>query len=354
MDSQLSSKILFIGIDYRNPIGGIASVENEYSKFIKPFKFIRTSSNTPQLEKALIVLEGLLKFTWTMLTDSNIKIVHVNAASDASFWRKRIFISLAKIFNKKIVYHNHGGGFKRFTSQHPKAVQRTLAKVDCIVALSEDWANFFNSQTSCQNVKIIKNVVPLPQTKPLENGEHDTKKIMQLTFLGKITPEKGIYDLVELIAENKDLYNGRIHLSIGGNGETAKLQKEIYSKGLENIVTFVGWVNGDKKEELLNSTDVYVLPSYYEGLPISILEAMAHKKAIISTTVGGIPEIVIDSENGFLITPGDKQALKCAIDKLLQDATLRTKMGKNSFQKVQPYFPENVDKSLCDLYQSLL
>lgn len=354
MDSQLSSKILFIGIDYHNPIGGIASVENEYSKFIRPFKFVRTSSNTSQFGKALIAFEGLLRFTWTMLTDRSIRIVHVNAASDASFWRKRMFITLAKIFNKKIVYHNHGGGFKRFTSQHPKAVKKTLAKVDCIVALSEDWVKFFNSETACRNIKIINNVVTPPQIKPSAEADGMADKTMRLTFLGKIMPEKGIYDLLEVIFENKDLYNGKIHLSIGGNGETAQLQQYISSRGLENIVTFVGWVNGEKKEELLNDTDVYVLPSYYEGLPISILEAMAHGKAIISTTVGGIPEIVKDDENGFLITPGDKPALKHAIDKLIQNPGIRTKMGKISFQKVQPYFPENVDKSLCNLYRSLL
>ena len=133
-----------------------------------------------------------------------------------------------------------------------------------------------------------------------------------------------------------------------------ELQSIINECGLSKIVRFEGWVSGDKKVELLNNTDVFILPSYTEGLPISILEAMSYRLPVISTPVGGIPEVVRDGENGFLIKPGDKDALHNAIVRLANDEELREKMGNISYSKVQPHLPEIVAKELEDIYKKLV
>lgn len=124
--------------------------------------------------------------------------------------------------------------------------------------------------------------------------------------------------------------------------------------GLNDIVSFEGWVSGDKKINLLNKVDAYILPSYHEGLPISILEAMSYSLPIISTNVGGIPEILKNGENGFIITPGDKDAIYRAILELMNNEKLRMDMGKASYSKVQEHMPGFVERQLNDLYRSLL
>ena len=99
------------------------------------------------------------------------------------------------------------------------------------------------------------------------------------------------------------------------DGETERLLTYLADHKLETLVQFEGWVSGEKKHELLSSSDVYILPSYHEGLPISILEAMNYQLPVIATPVGGTAEAVQEGINGFLVTPGDKDAL---YDRLLQ------------------------------------
>lgn len=353
MDKNIASKVLYIGIDHKNPVGGIASVEHEYSKFIEPFKFVRTCVNGGKLKKALVACEGLAKFTGKMLFDREIKIVHVHAASDASFWRKRIFIRMAKLFGKKVVYHNHGGGFKRFYAGHPAAVMETLALADCVVALSQEWKEFFIKELKCREVRIINNVVS-PPCKQQGNHTQNACECFHLTFLGKITKEKGIYDLLDIIEEHKDRYLGKLKLTVGGNGEVERFCKIVEDRGLGGIVEYAGWISGKEKARLLQETDTYILPSYYEGVPISILEAMSYRKPVISTVIGGIPAIVTDGESGILTAPGDKKSIAAAIDTLLENPTLRNMMGEKAYDKVKEFFPAEVDHSLSSLYNSLL
>ena len=104
----------------------------------------------------------------------------------------------------------------------------------------------------------------------------------------------------------------------------------------------------------MQETDTYILPSYYEGVPISILEAMSYRKPVISTVIGGIPAIVTDGESGILTAPGDKKSIAAAIDTLLENPTLRNMMGEKAYDKVKEFFPAEVDHSLSSLYNSLL
>ncbi len=353
MDRNLSSKILYIGIDYRNPIGGVASVEHEYAKFLSPFKFIRTCVNGSKAQKALVAAEGLARFTLRMITDREIEIIHVNASTEASFWRKRMFIRIGRLFGKKIIYHNHGGRFKKFYADYPVQVRKVLDQVDCIVALSDDWKRYFRDELGCPRVEVIPNLVSRPEP-PCIPTERASGEPLRLTFLGKIMKEKGIYDLLELLDEQRARYDGKVKLTVGGNGETELFEKMVAEKDLGSMVEFAGWVNGEEKDRLLRATDVFILPSYYEGVPISILEAMSYGKPVVSTRVGGIPEIVTDGENGFLTSPGDKAAIAGAIDRLTDDPALCRHMGEKALEKVKSYFPEEIDRSLSRLYRSLL
>lgn len=358
MNADLAAKVLYAGVDYRKPVGGIAAVENEYAKFIQPYKFVRTCVAGNKLTKALVAAEGLIKFTWKLLTDKEIAIVHVNAASDASFWRKRNIITIAKLFGKKVVYHCHGGGFKRFHSAHPKAVAKVMGKVDCVATLSDMWKEYFTNNFSCRHVEVINNVIPYPTPSPKAGStnpsSNKTPQPFSLLFLGKITQEKGIYDLIDIISTNKANWEGKLELVIGGNGEVENLLHLINGKGLEKIVRYAGYVSGEVKAELLNHSDAFILPSYYEGLPISILEAMSYGKAIITTNVGGIPSIVTHNGNGYIIKPGDTDSLTLAIQQLISMPEEARRMGKESLDRISPYFPDEVDRQLTRLYKSLL
>lgn len=343
---DICEKVLVIGIDYRDK-GGIAAVEKVYSTFYKPFNFVRTVVDGNKFIKFIVFVEGIFHFLYYMLF-SRIEIVHVHGASDASFWRKRVFIYIAKFFGKKVVYHIHGGGFEKFAKKNKNAVSATLMKCDKIVVISDYWKNCFVNDFCLDNVSIIKNVIATPCVDRQMHSE------FTLLFLGLLTKNKGIYDLVDILSENKDKYEGRLRLIVGGNGDVDYFKGKIHECGLENIMSFKGWLSGNEKSRAFNSSDVYILPSYIEGLPISILEAMSYGLPVISTYVGGIPEIVHNGTNGLLFEAGDKIAMGNCIETLFSDEDLRTKMGANSSKMVREHLPSFVEKQLEELYGSIL
>lgn len=346
---NISKKVLTIGVDYHNPRGGIAQVINVYSTIFSPFNFIKTTACGNKLTNLFILITALCKFIGYMLF-SEVKIVHIHTASYISFWRKCIFINLAKLFNKKVVLHIHGAEFKIFSEKKYSKIKETITKCDCIIALSIDWKKYFKNFYSHHNVQIIKNIIE----PPILRAEFDKNDKFNLLFLGRLGERKGIYDLLDVLSDNKKKYQDNLIFLYGGNGEVEKVNLYVKEKGIENMAIYQGWVTGEKKTSLLNQANAYILPSYNEGLPISILEAMSYSLPIVSTNVGGIPEIVKDGINGYLFDAGDKTAMAQAIDSLIENREQNKKFGENSLKMVQDHLPESVAKQLTELYQKIL
>jgi len=346
---NIFDKVLFVGIDYKHPRGGIASVLNTYSTFIHPFKFVRTTdSELSNLQKICYAVSGYVSLTWKLAIDRSIEIVHVHSASGSSFWRKSLAIRIAKAMGRKVIFHCHGGGFKEFRMNYPKEVDAILEKVDSIVCLSEEWKTYFES-ISCRNVVVIKNVIAEPE---IEATESDG--LVHFLFLGLICDNKGIFDTLEAIAIHKEDLLEKIILHIGGNGETDRLLATIKSLGIESLVYFEGWVDNEKKRHLLNLADIYILPSYIEGVPISILEAESYHKPVITTKVGGIPSIVKDHQTGLFVTPGNIEEIYMAIKTLTDNKALRNDFGEASYEVSKGYLPEAIKKQLENLYSNML
>lgn len=349
IEKEISKHVITIGCQWKKPKGGIAVVLNSYSRIYQKFNIIVNSNGKNTVANAVQLLYSLIATTLKLLLCRRIMIVHIHTASNNSFRRSAMFITLAKVFKRKVIIHVHGGGFKEYYEKNKEYVHRQLEKCDTIIALTDYWHEFFLSN-GFKNVVVVPNIVDTPV---IEKKKEDDN-ITHILYLGFITKQKGIYDLLEAFSKHKDKLKGKVLLHIGGNGETGKLQEIIAQKALSSIVKFEGWVGGKKKIELLNNADIFILPSYTEGLPISILEAMSYKLPVISTPVGGIPEVIEDGKNGILFTPGDKEALYQAIEKLHTDKIQRKSMGELSYSKVQSYFPDNVSEKLENIYKELL
>ena len=344
-----ADEILTVGVDCSKVKGGVSAVEMVYSQFYAPWQHVTTATVGSSLKKWITFLFGLIKFICLMLFRPKIHIVHIHGASYSSFWRKRIIVNIAKFFNKNVVFHCHGAEFKLFTAAHKDAVVGMLHKCDCVVCLSESWKKWFEQECGCKNVVIIKNVIPEPKIKETEDVKNNND-VVTFLFLGELGKRKGIYELLEVLSEIKD---SNIKLLYGGNGEVENVNRRIVELGIAEKAEYLGWVSGEKKIDVFNLSDVFVLPSYNEGLPISILEAMSYGLPIISTTVGGIPEIVENGVNGLLIEPGNKQSLRESIELLAKSKTKRLEMGKNSRLVVKSHLPASVEAQLEKLYNTL-
>lgn len=349
INKELSSKVLTIGCRCVPPRGGIGQVLWSYRNYIfENFKYIENSRKSNAFINLSVAFVAMIKMMIKLLIDREISIVHIHTASGVSFFRSTIFLKIAKIFRKKVVMHIHGGGFADYYNGHINFVTKNLKRCDKIIALSKNWVDFYTSigfESYC-----VENVIAEPV---FRNVSHDVD-VLHMLYLGLIIERKGIYDLLDVIYDHKLEFTGKLMLHIGGNGEVEKLNKMIADKELQDIVSFEGWVDSEKKVELLNLCDVFILPSYVEGLPLSILEAMAYNMAIVSTNVGGIPLLVKDMNNGLLFEPGDKAAIYSSIKTLVFNRQLMETMGKDNGQIVEDYYPQNVTKKLIEIYNSLL
>jgi glycosyltransferase involved in cell wall biosynthesis len=355
LSTKLSSVVLTVGPDYKNHRGGVGAVISVYSKYFEVFNFVPSYKVGSAFYKSYIFVTALFKLFGTLISNRRIKIIHIHGASNGSFYRKFIIFFICKyIFRKKIVYHIHGGGFGKFYNKSgsfsKRLVRNLLGNSDCVITLSQSWHKYFHENFNIKKLVVLPNIIDYPH-KLQRTVIPDS---MTFLFFGLICEAKGIFDLLNVIEKDKEEYRSRMRLLIGGNGDTLKLKTLIEENHTGDIIEYLGWVDNERKSAAFNSSDVFVLPSYTEGLPISILEAMSYGKAIIATDVGGVSEIVKENENGILIEPGNLPQMRQAINRMLDHKDLVKRFGEVSELRVQRFLPDAVLKNLEDIYKSLL
>lgn len=271
-------------------------------------------------------------------------VAHIHMSYRGSFIRKRRIIELLKSKNIPIVLHMHGSQFKDFynesTDQRKQQIVDTLNKVTLILALGEQWKEYYESICKTDVVSLDNAVFPKEVT-----DSSDDK--VYITTMGVLSQRKGTYDLIEVGAKLKGKIDSKYKFVLAGDGEIDKVKKKINDLGLDDLFIIPGWVSDEEKiEEIYRKSIIYVLPSYNEGMPMSILEAMSYGLPVISTDVGSISSVV-EKENGFVIKPGDIEALADAIVSLLNDRSNIDSISKNNANKIKMKY--NVYTSLEEI-----
>ncbi len=320
--------VLMIG-PARNVKGGMTTVVDGYyagglDKKVN-LKYIETVNDKKAISKICKMINGFFQFIFSI---NKYDIVHIHMASRLSTFRKGIYIRIAKLKKKKVILHIHGAEYKIFYGTEcndwkRKIVRKTFSLADKIIVLSEEWKEYFKELTDENKIIILYNAVKIP---------NDFKKDLRskkILFLGRIGDRKGIFDLLEVIKRLAKKYSD-IKLYIGGDGEIERLKTAIIDNNLQKHVEYIGWTNGEKKDKYLKNVSYYVLPSYNEGMPMSVLEGMAYKNVTISTNVGGIPKVINNKINGIIINPGDKESLFNAFEELFNNNELRNKLSINA------------------------
>ena len=273
-----------------------------------------------------------------LIKDKTVKIAHIHTSSKGSFLRKSMIMYVAKAFGKKTILHVHGSEFKVFYDKSPdiikKFIEKTFDNADCIIVLSKQWKDIIFQITKNENIQIVYNPIKIHEPNKLEGAN--------FLFMGRLGKRKGVFDIFEAAKS----VCGDVVINLYGDGEIDK------SLAPENVKIH-GWVSGEEKDKIFRNSDVLLLPSYNEGLPISILEAMSYGMPIISTPVGGIVEAVENNVNGFIVNCGDTSDLAEKINALC-DKDLRLKMGAESFRLVKEKFDVEIIKTrLKEIYDEL-
>ncbi|MBQ6880370.1 MAG: glycosyltransferase family 4 protein [Bacteroidales bacterium] len=355
IEKDISERILMTGDYYKNNHpGGISAVVNYWSRYFETLDYYPMYKAGGMLTKGWWFISSYIRMAFRMLFDRNIALVHLHTAADGSFWRNSQISDLCRLLGKKVILHIHASRFKDFYNEaddrDKRRIFNTLKKADRLIVLSESWKEWFTSiDIDPRKITVLHNITPEPTVIP---GMKKKDGKIHFLFMGEIGPRKGVFDILRAIAGHKEEAEGKICLRIGGNKNEKELTDTIERYGISEMVRFEGWVSGEKKLQLLNWADVYILPSFNEGLPISILEAMSYGCPIISTPVGGIPEIVTD--NGTLVTPGDSQEIWNAMEKYMNDPSIIVSEGKASLRNVETYLPSYVMNHLKQIYLQML
>jgi glycosyltransferase involved in cell wall biosynthesis len=337
-------------------MGGISTVVNGYRSaglFDRiPIAYVRTHGDGGSMHKLKIAIGGYARFL-NILASRRIRLVHIHLSSRASFWRKLPIFSGAKLFRKPVLLHLHGSEFMTFYWKDCGPVRRRIVAFvfncsDAVIVLSPQWAESIRDITSNPNVEVIFNGVPVTDRQPLRIDHQGPPNIL---FLGRLGKRKGIYELLDALAAVKG-QGTEFRLVAAGDGEIAEVVAKAHELGLSSNVEVPGWIDEHRKGDLLRSADLFVLPSHAEGLPMSLLEAMAAGLPVVCSSVGGIPTAVTDGLEGIIVPPGDINALADALTRLLTDKELRARLGCKAFERAKRDFDvrKSVDR-LASLYE---
>lgn len=161
--------------------------------------------------------------------------------------------------------------------------------------------------------------------------------ITQLLFLGWLEKEKGIFELLQACSVLAAAYSFRLTIAGRGHAED-DARKFIQQSDLSSSIQFVGWVQGEALEQLLADSDVLILPSWAEGLPNAMIEAMAAGLAVVVSAVGNVPDIVTDGQEALLVLPKRVDLLQRAIQRLLEDPDLREAIAARGHAFVEKHY----------------
>lgn len=349
--SKRKSVVLQIGSSLQDK-GGIVTVMNQIvtSRLKEKYNIIHIPTYIVG-NKYKLFIKGIFKFIFFKVR-YNVELVHIHMASKGSFFRKSIIILLSKITKTKVIVHAHGSEFKKFydSSSKQKYIKWILNKVDKLIVLSENWKEFYSTLVDDKNkIEVIYNSMDIP-----ENIAKKSNSITQGLFLGRLGKRKGTYDLIEAV-EKLSKENIKLKIILAGDGEIEKVKSIIKEKKLETYFDVVGWIGKEEKEKHLEKSDFLVLPSYNEGLPMAILEAMSRKSLVISTYVGGIPEVIKNHENGLLCNAGDIDELANALKIAVNEKSYCKEMIEKAYQVVNKRFNRNdMIQKIDDIYKTLI
>lgn len=345
------NKVLTVGPDIKG-FGGISSVLRSYRSFVPGFTYLPTNSRKGMLAGALSCALSFLRMPFYRLCGYG--IVHAHAAAGKSFYRKRVLLNWARFWGYRTIYHCHAGAFRNFVEHSDRtAIVSFLKRCSAVCVLTEGWRHYFVDDLGCDNVFVLNNPIESPK-RAAQRVVKSEKPPVKFVFIGKIIADKGLLDLVAAVASEHEYFKNRATMTIAGNADEINMQGVIDKAGVGDIVKFIGPVFGDAKDALLRDSDVLLLPSYFEGMPITLLEAGAYRMPSIATRVGGIPEVIEDGVNGLLIDAGDTQALAAAMKHYIENRNDIYSHGQHASESVRSFYPDAIAKSLDAVYSSLM
>jgi glycosyltransferase involved in cell wall biosynthesis len=254
-------------------------------------------------------------------------------------------VIIAKIFGRKVILAPHCSVFALLPDHSPKIWKKWVKFItnqcDYLLVLSKEWFKF-SPLLPLNNLIYLPNAINTREYLSIDRELSEKSKPTNILFLGHISVEKGLLDLVDAISilTQDNILNFSVDL-IGepiNHQEFEEIMQKIDVKKIANYINTREPEFGQNKIERLKLADIFVLPSHHEGMPMTILEAMASGLPVVATSVGGIPDLIINGKNGFLVPPSSPTKLSDALKEMIQNPSLRFQIGKENREKAKQSF----------------
>jgi len=308
------------------PVGGMATVvENLVAELgrdheLRVLNNVKTTAADRSLWQGIAAQLRLLWQLARLCLGWRPQVVHIHTCSWFTFWRNSVDVLLARLLGRPVVLHIHGAQFHKFlASLSPPAAfmaRRVFGLASRVVVLGEQWKALLDQWAAPAKVRVVPNGVPVAEPLAADPGGD-----FGIVCLANYELRKGQADLLRALA---GLQGGRgVRLQLLGfesePGQRQALLDLAAELGIAERVDIPGPVTGDDKERRFRSARCFCLPSYDEGLPMAMLEAMAMGMPVVVTAVGAIPEALVDGAEGLIYPAGEVAALAAHLQALLDD-----------------------------------
>ena len=316
------ARVLVIATSHKTK-GGISAILNMLSEQELWTKYnctwIASTIDTNLLVKVFTMILGLIRYI-VLLPKSDIVYLHVS--SPLSSKRKYIYFRLAELLHKKTIIHLHYGN-----------------------QINKCWNRYYEYMFTHSDVNFVLSDITKSDILRLMNGKADitvlhnpciavendfSLRTKQILFAGTVVRDKGIYDLLTAFKSVSERHHDWT-LFVAGAGETDKCKEMAHELGISDKVVFAGWISGKEKDMAFRKSSIFCLPSYAEGFPMAILDAWAYGLPVVTTPVGGRPNLAENNENSILVNLGDHENLCKEICGLIENENKWKYISRNAY-----------------------
>jgi glycosyltransferase involved in cell wall biosynthesis len=310
-------------------------------------------------------LQKLVRFVFSpfrlalFLLRTGAEVVHLNTSLDPKgYWRDLAYAIVARSLGRRVVNQIHGGPmpqeFFRGSALLTRILRRFLVSSDAVTVLSRAELAAYRAFDARIKVHLVPNAID-PAGLADQARSYNTDRPLKLVYVGRLVRAKGVFEIIEALTELKR--GGReFRFSIAGRGpDQDELMIASGNAGLDDRVQFLGNVFAKDKCRLLLGSDLFILPSYMEGLPYALLEAMAAGCVPITTAVAAIPDLMCGGEHGLFVPAKDAHALAGAVCALDDDRARLVRMAGAARRRVlEQYTVARLTEDFRNLYSGCL
>lgn len=340
-------RVLVVGPSDRP--GGIATVIRSHRAMglwgLTNCRILSTYDERSTLIKTAVMLKAYVLAVFEIYSAS---LIHIHVAAQNSMWRKLPIVLLTKLMRKPYIVHLHAASERSVFVLTPRWIVRLIFLLSYrVVVLSESWATVVKKHLPDARITVIHNPVRRSQIAR-------TPDIPEMVlFAGKLERRKGYMELLRAAAKVLKVLPD-VTFCFAGHGDIEQAKAEALQLNIQRSVFFPGWIAPEEMGDYYRRATVFCLPSFDEGLPMAVIEAMSNSLPVVTTPVGGLPDLISDGTDGLFVEPGDVDAIAHQLLGLLRDPERAERIGRSAALTIERRCnPALIEREFLTLYREV-